>query len=406
MYKNMMMVLILMMCISCHGDVEYQNVENNDSLSAEQNRPIVCGADRTDEYVSLLEGKSVGVVANHTSMIHHVHLVDSLLSMGIVVKRIFAPEHGFRGMADAGEIIENEIDTTTGLPVISLYGNNKKPAKTHLSDLDVMVFDIQDVGVRFYTYISTLHYVMEACAEENISLIVLDRPNPNGDVIDGPVLTPEYSSFVGMHPVPIAHGMTVAEYARMINGEGWLKDGMSCDLSWVACVNYNHSMQYEAPVPPSPNLPNHRSIRLYPTLCLLEATTLSVGRGTDMQFQVCGHPALKGKAEFSFVPQSNEGATYPKHENTTCYGFDLREDSDVFQFKPGQLQLAFLLDLYEIFPDDVSFFKSPSFFDKLSGDSRLRHQITKGHSADSIRQSWQADLTSFKKMRQRYLLYE
>ncbi|MFW5805130.1 MAG: exo-beta-N-acetylmuramidase NamZ domain-containing protein [Bacteroidales bacterium] len=406
MYKNMTVALILMMCISCQGDVDIPSVETNDTISAEQDKPIVCGAERTDEYVSVLEGKSVGIVANHTSMINDVHLVDSLLSMGIVVKRIFAPEHGFRGMADAGEMIENETDATTGLPVISLYGNNKKPEKTHLSDLDVMVFDIQDVGVRFYTYISTLHYVMEACAGVNLPLMVLDRPNPNTDVIDGPVLNPEYASFVGMHPVPIAHGMTVAEYARMINGEGWLKDGMSCDLSWVCCDNYNHRMQYKVPVPPSPNLPNHRSIRLYPTLCLLEATTLSVGRGTDMQFQVCGHPALKEKTEFSFVPQPNEGATYPKHENTTCYGFDLRENSDGFQFNPGQLQLAFLLDLYEIFPNDVSFFKSPSFFDKLSGDSRLRHQITKGHSEDSIRQSWQADLTSYKKMRQRYLLYE
>ncbi|MEA3449328.1 MAG: DUF1343 domain-containing protein [Bacteroidota bacterium] len=406
MFRNMLVFVILVLCVSCHGGVDNEINEKHDVFSEHQDKQIVCGAERTDEYISVLKGKSVGVVANHTSRIDDVHLVDSLLSRGVDVKRIFAPEHGFRGMADAGEIVENETDTATNLPVISLYGKNKKPATSYLSDLDIIVFDIQDVGVRFYTYISTLHYVMEACAEENIPLMVLDRPNPNADVIDGPVLHPEYASFVGMHPVPVAYGMTIAEYARMINGEGWLKNGLSCDLSWVGCENYVHSMQYELPVPPSPNLPNQRSIRLYPSLCLLEATTLSVGRGTDMQFQVCGHPALKGKADFNFTPHANPGSTYPKHKNKTCYGFDLRQDSEVFHFKAGQIQLEFLLALYAIFPDDVTFFKSPSFFDKLAGTSVLRHQIINGLSADTIRQSWQRELDAYKEMRQRYLLYE
>ncbi|MDA3820555.1 MAG: DUF1343 domain-containing protein [Candidatus Delongbacteria bacterium] len=406
MFKNMLVFVILVLCVSCHGGVDNEINEKQDVFSEHADKQIVCGAERTEAYFSVLKGKSVGVVANHTSRINDVHLVDSLLSRGVDVKRIFAPEHGFRGVADAGEIVENETDTATNLPVISLYGKNKKPESIYLSDLDMMIFDIQDVGVRFYTYISTLHYVMEACAEANLPLMVLDRPNPNADVNDGPVLNPEYASFVGMHPVPIAHGMTIAEYARMINGEGWLNNDLLCDLSWVGCENYAHSMQYDVPVSPSPNLPNQRSIRLYPSLCLLEATTLSVGRGTDMQFQVCGHPALEGKASFHFTPHANPGSTYPKHKNKTCYGFDLREDSEVFQFKAGQIQLEFLLALYEFFPEGVTFFKSPSFFDKLAGNSVLRHQIIKGHSEDSIRHTWQADLDAYKEMRQRYLLYE
>lgn len=403
MCKSVVMLVVLMLGLSCQPDGESNG--NSDKASHVKNDSIVCGAERTDVYVAGLQGKSVGVVGNHTSRIGGVHLVDSLIALGLDVKRIFAPEHGFRGTADAGEHVENNVDTTTGLPVISLYGQNRKPVQAHLNDLDIMVFDIQDTGVRFYTYISTLHYVMEACAEAEIPILVLDRPNPNADVIDGPVLKPGYESFVGMHPVPISHGMTIAEYARMINGEGWLSGNLTCDLSWVECDNYTHKHTYEVPVPPSPNLPNQRSIRLYPTLCLLEATTMSVGRGTDMQFQVCGHPALEGKAGFSFTPRPNAGSKYPKHEGDICYGYDLRQNSEWFEFKPGQLQLDFLLQLYKNFPDDVAFFKSPDFFDKLAGNSKLRWQIKNAVSADSIRKTWKSDLDDYKSMREGYVLY-
>jgi len=270
----------------------------------------------------------------------------------------------------------------------------------------VVLFDIQDVGVRFYTYISTMHYVMEACAESNIPVIILDRPNPNIDLCDGPVLDPAFSSFVGMHPVPVAHGMTVAEYARMINGEGWMKGGITCDLSWVSCENYTRDMPYKLPVPPSPNLPNQRSIRLYPTLCFFEATSLSVGRGTDMQFQIVGHPALMEHVDFSFTPKANTGSAHPKFKNETCYGYDLRRDTERFDFKTGELQLQWLLDIYSSFPDSVTFFDRPGFFDKLAGKKSLRIQMQNGVDAENIRQSWQEDLTAFKAMREAYLLYE
>ncbi|MCB0376416.1 MAG: DUF1343 domain-containing protein, partial [Sinomicrobium sp.] len=287
-------------------------------------KPVVTGAGATEAYLPLLRGKKTGVVANQTSIIGAgTHLVDSLLALGVTVTKVFAPEHGFRGTADAGERIQDGTDPNTGLPVISLYGNNKKPTKAQLTGLDIVVFDIQDVGARFYTYISTLDYVMEACAEAGVPVMVLDRPNPNGHYVDGPVLEPEYRSFVGMHPVPVVHGMTIGEYAKMINGEGWLADGKQCELIVIPIKNYDHNTAYSLPVKPSPNLPNDKAVNLYPSLCFFEGTNVSVGRGTDMQFQVYGSPFLPERG-FRFVPEPNEGAKKPPYQGTICYGEDLR----------------------------------------------------------------------------------
>ncbi|MFO7878786.1 MAG: DUF1343 domain-containing protein [Bacteroidales bacterium] len=402
MYKRYLLMIMLAVSFSCQGLTE----DNSRESKSAESRSINCGAEQTGHYVNILRNKTIGVVANHTSRVGEVHLVDTLLALDLDIRKIFAPEHGFRGTADAGEHVEDGKDEKTGLPIISLYGSNRKPTARQLNGLDIVLFDIQDVGARFYTYISTLHYVMEACAESDVSVLILDRPNPNIDVVDGPVLDTSYASFVGMHPVPVAHGMTIAEYARMINGEGWLKAGMKCDLSWVKCDNYSRKMTYSLPVAPSPNLPNQRSIRLYPTLCFFEATSLSVGRGTDMQFQIVGHPALEGKAGFSFMPVPNEGAAHPKHKNKTCYGYDLRENSQRFSFEEGQLQIDWLLDIYQSFPKSVTFFERPGFFDKLAGGNSLRMQIQAGADAESIRKSWQDDLNAFKAMRESYLLYE
>jgi uncharacterized protein YbbC (DUF1343 family) len=414
MFKLYMLILPVLIMLSCSAKSKKEEIthadrkkcEQADTVSLHNAESLQCGAARFEAYVPEIRGKKVGLVANHTSRVKNVHLVDTLLAQGVDVRKIFAPEHGFRGTADAGEHINDGNDERTGLPLISLYGSNRKPTGNNLSGLDVVLFDIQDVGVRFYTYISTMHYVMEACAENNIPVIVLDRPNPNIDLCDGPVLDTAYSSFVGMHPVPVAHGMTVAEYARMINGEGWLKNGITCDLSWVSCENYTRDMAYKLPVPPSPNLPNQRSIRLYPTLCFFEATSLSVGRGTDMQFQIVGHPALRGKTEFSFTPESNAGSAHPKFKNKTCYGYDFRKDSERFDFEPGQLQLNWLMDIYTSFPSSATFFDRPGFFDKLAGGKTLRTQMENGVAADIMRQGWKNDLNAFKEMREPYLLYE
>ncbi|MDA3911532.1 MAG: DUF1343 domain-containing protein [Bacteroidales bacterium] len=391
--------LILIM-ISCSAK------DNQNIVSAQEKpHPIICGAEQTEAYLHKLVDKQIGVVANHTSRIGETHLVDSLLSLDINIQAIFAPEHGFRGTADAGEIIKNGKDTKTGLPVISIYGNNKKPKPEQLQGIDLMIFDIQDVGARFYTYISSMHYVMEACAEQNIPLLILDRPNPNGNIVDGPILDMDYASFVGMHPVPIAHGMTIAEYASMINGEKWLANGVQCDLQLVLCENYSHDMPYSLPVPPSPNLPNDRSIELYPSICLFEATDLSVGRGTDMQFQVIGHPELEGICDFSFTPAPNQGSKQPKHKNITCYGYDLRTNNEVFPKTDGKLNLNYLLKIYQEFPNKDDFFISASFFDKLAGGSELREQLISGKTEKQIRDSWQTELDAFIAKRESYLLY-
>lgn len=368
------------------------------------NKALVVGANQTEKYVYKLNNKSIGIVANQTSVIFnddggYSHLVDSLYKLKVNIKRVFAPEHGFRGDADAGEYVNNGSDKKTGLPIISLYGKNKKPAVNYLKDIDIMIFDIQDVGVRFYTYISSLHYIMEACAEQKIPLIILDRPNPNGDYIDGPVLDLKYKSFVGMHPVPIVHGMTVGEYAKMINGELWLSDELHCDLTVIRVINYSHSTIYEPPIPPSPNLPNYKSIRLYPSLCLFEGTSISVGRGTDDQFQVYGSPELNPMIyKYQFKPLPNKGAKYPKYQNKLCFGENLKNS----KINKG-IQLNFILKAYENSKNKSQFFND--FFIKLSGNHILMNNIKIGFKEHDIKKKWSKAIKSYNKMRQSYLLY-
>ena len=365
---------------------------------------IIVGANQTDQYLKLLKGKRVGVVGNQSSVIFkdgaYTHLVDSLIGLKVDVKKVFSPEHGFRGTADAGEKIKDGIDTKTGVPIISLYGDNKKPKPEQLKGLDILVFDIQDVGVRFYTYISTLHYVMEACAEANIPLLILDRPNPNGHYVDGPILEKAYTSFVGMHPIPIAHGMTIGEYAQMINGEKWLKNNVQCQLAVISMKNYNHQMAYSLPIKPSPNLPNDQSIALYPSLCFFEGTNVSVGRGTNKQFQVFGSPDLdKNYFKFSFTPQPNEGAKTPPQEGKLCYGRDLSQ----LDVKPG-LNLEYLIEAYSNTANKSKFFNS--FFVKLAGTAKLQEQIEKGLSEKDIKATWSKGLEDFKQVRTKYILYK
>jgi len=373
--------------------------KNNFSGSTD---PIITGAERSDFYLPLLKDKKVGIVTNQTGIIRGsnnatVSIVDHLISNKIAVHKIFAPEHGFRGTADAGEHIVDGKDTKTGLPIISLYGNNKKPKPEQLVGIDVVVFDLQDVGARFYTYISSLHYIMEACAENNIPLFVLDRPNPNGAIVDGPMLEKEYTSFVGMHPIPLLHGMTIGEYARMINGEKWLKNGVQCDLKVIHCLNYKRDMPYELPVKPSPNLPNAQAVNLYASLCLFEGTNVSVGRGTEKQFQIYGSPFLTN-SDFSFTPIPNFGAKEPVYKDQLCYGEDLTQIEKV-----KQLELKWLLKAYNSTSDKSKFFNE--FFTKLAGTKKLQQQIESGVSENEIRKSWEKGLQDFKKMREKYLIY-
>jgi uncharacterized protein YbbC (DUF1343 family) len=359
------------------------------------------GAQKTQEWIPLLSGKRVGLLVNQTSVIGETHLVDSMLSMGVNVNRIFAPEHGFRGNADAGEHVKDGMDATTGLPVISLYGESRKPTAENLRDLDVVVFDVQDVGVRFYTYISSMHYMMEACAEHDVDFIVFDRPNPNGDYFDGPVLEADFSSFVGMHPIPVVHGLTVGELAKMIHGEKWLENGVNCDLTVVKMDGYSHSMFYELPVKPSPNLPNFLSIRLYPSLCFFEATKMSVGRGTTFPFQVVGAPdSIYG--DFIFTPRSIEGmAKNPKHKDQLCFGKDYRGLNP----KSVQFSLEPFLTFYTKTKDPADFVSRPRWFNLLSGNDRLIEKIENGWSEDEIRQSWEQELKDYEALREQYLLY-
>lgn len=376
-------------------------------LSADEryNRHIVTGAMRTELYLGELGSKNVGVVANQTSLIGKTHIVDSLLALGVHVRKVFAPEHGFRGDSGAGETIKDGRDTKTGLPLISLYGKNKKPSKEMIADLDVLLFDIQDVGTRFYTYISTMHYVMEAAAESGKKIIILDRPNPNGYYVDGPVLDPAYKSFVGMHPIPIVHGLTVGELAKMINGEKWLENRLTCDLMVIPCENYRHADFYELPVRPSPNLPNMAAVYLYPSLCWFEGTAVSVGRGTDKPFQVIGYPG-NPSGKLKFTPKDIPGvATDPPHEGRECTGHDLEEFGLTFIVTSKSLYPDWLKATYDQYPEKEKYFTSPDFFDKLAGSDRLRKQIIAGKSVGEIKKSWEADLKSYKILRKKYLLY-
>ena len=364
-------------------------------FSCKKETNIILGAEKTESYLPLIKDKKIGVISNQTSMIASAHLVDSLLSLNVEIVKVFSPEHGFRGDADAGTKVEDGIDVKTGLPIISLYGKNKKPYSKQLEGIDILLFDIQDVGARFYTYISTLHYVMEAAAENNIQVIVLDRPNPNGHYVDGSIREEKFKSFVGMHPIPIVHGMTIGEYAQMINGEHWIEK--KCDLTVIEMENYNHKMQYDLPIKPSPNLPNARAINLYPSLCLFEGTNVSVGRGTPFPFQQFGAPSLE--CWYSFTPKSGAGSKSPKHENTICFGTDLRFQQDYMT----KINLNWLIHCYENSPDKEKFFNN--FFDQLAGTDKLRLQITSRKTSKEIKESWQEGLEEFKKIREKYLLY-
>ena len=406
-------ILFIITCVQLNTCAQQQ--KSTIKEVEKKNASLKVGADRIDLYLNKLKGKNVAIVANQTStinvlqraevspnvmgskMVQH-HLVDYLHNYNTInVKKVFAPEHGFRGKADAGEAIVDGIDIKTQLPIISLYGKNKKPSQEQLKDIDVLIFDIQDVGVRFYTYISTFHYVMEACAEANIPVLILDRPNPNGHYIDGPVLELEHKSFVGMHPVPVVYGMTIGEYGQMINGEKWLNNGIQCDLTIVPIEGYTHDYKYSLPVKPSPNLPNDKSINLYPSLCFFEGTNVSAGRGTNIQFQIYGSPHLKG-FDFSFTPKSNEGAKYPKHENIVCYGENLTETDEL-----NHLNLDWLIKAYQQTKNKENFFNT--FFIKLAGTKKLQQQIEKGLTENEIKDSWKEDIQKFKKIRENYLLY-
>lgn len=406
--KNTFLLFVLLV-FSCGNSVSKVKGEGKrekgkilDSIKSEKN--IILGADNASKYLPLLKSKKVGVVTNQTGILSNgQHLVDFLLEQKVQVTKIFAPEHGFRGTADAGELIKDGKDSKTGLPIISLYGNNKKPKPEQLEGIDVMIFDIQDVGARFYTYISTLHYVMEACAEQNIPLLVLDRPNPNIDIVDGPILEEEFKSFVGMHKIPVLHGMTIGEYAKMINGEKWLDPstesgrGIQCKLTVIPCENYTRTMSYSLPVKPSPNLPNDQAINLYASLCFFEGTTISVGRGTEKQFQIYGAPFLP-KNTFSFIPKPNEGAKDPLYNGKECFGEDLTTIGKV-----NRLELKWLIKTYNETQDKSKFFNS--FFTKLAGTKKLQQQIENGVSEKEIRASWQEGLEKFKEMRKKYLIY-
>ena len=360
----------------------------------------VSAAMQTNDYLPLIEGKRVGIVGNQTSIIGETHLVDTLLSLGVDVRKIYTPEHGFRGTADAGAKVNSGKDEKTGIPIVSLYGKNKKPTPEMLHGIDVILFDLQDVGVRFYTYISTMSYVMEAAAENNLPVIVLDRPNPNGFYVDGPVLKSENKSFVGMHQVPVVYGMTIGEYAKMVNGEGWLKNGVTCDLTVIPMRKYNRKAIYELPVKPSPNLPNWESVYLYPTLCFFEGTNVSVGRGTETPFQIYGHPDMRGS--HTFTPKSTGGASKPLLEGQRCRGENLTEYAHDYAYNANQLHLEWIIEAYQQLKDK-GFFKD--YFRLLSGDKQLQRDIEKGKSADEIRASWEDDLEAFKAVREKYLLY-
>jgi uncharacterized protein YbbC (DUF1343 family) len=363
-----------------------------------QKQPILTGADQLDLLLPKITGKRVALVVNHTSRVGKTHLADTLKSAGINIIKIFGPEHGFRGTAADGQHVDDSVDTKTGIPVLSLHGSNKKPSAEQLANVDIVIFDIQDVGARFYTYISTMHYVMEACAENGKEMIVLDRPNPNGNYVDGPIRKPEFKYFLAMHPIPIVHGLTVGELALMINGEGWLEGKLKCKLTVIPLKNWTRNDSYSLPEKPSPNLPNDQSIKLYPSLCLFEQTVISVGRGTTMQFQVLGNPELKN-LPFRFTPVSMPGISdKPPHQNVVCFGIDLR-NVKVEQ----RLDLSYLIKFYNLYPDKEKFFLK--YFDNLAGTTELRQQIISGLTEDQIRATWQKELGVYKEMRKKYLLY-
>ena len=363
-----------------------------------QKNKVTVGAEQLDVLLPLLKDKRVGLVVNNTSLVRKTHLADTLKSRGVQLIKIFGPEHGFRGDAADGEHVNDTLDARTGVAVISLYGKNRKPTPDQLKDIDVLIFDIQDVGTRFYTYISTMHEIMEVCSQLGKRLIILDRPNPNGSFVDGPIREEAFKSFVGMHPIPITHGMTVGELAQMINGEGWLEGGRKCKIQIIKIKNWKHDDEYSLPVRPSPNLPNDQAVRLYPYLCLFEGTVVSVGRGTPTPFQIIGNPEFK-TLSYSFTPVPIKGVSIePPLKNQLCYGMDLRN------VKPAhKIDLQYLIQLYKLYPDKEKFFTA--YFDKLAGTAQLKQQIKDGWTEEAIRKSWEPGLTAFKAKRKKYLLY-
>lgn len=389
-----LVVVVRTLCWSQEYEIVFMDIEDSQ---------IQVGAARTQGYFPTLAGQRVALCINHTAMIGDVRLLDTLVSTGIKVVKIFTPEHGLGGNEEAGKSISNAIDKKTNVPIVSLYGNNKKPTKEQLEGIDIIVYDIQDVGARFYTYISTLHYIMEAAAENKVKVMVLDRPNPNGFWVDGPVLDTAYRSFIGMHPVPIAHGMTVGEYAGMINGEGWLAGKKKCDLTVIRVFGYAHMFRYQLPRNPSPNLASMIAVYLYPSLCLFEGTPMSVGRGTDNPFCLFGYPDFP-IGNIYFTPRNIPGiATNPPCLAKQCRGFDLRNLSLIIMKNNNFININLLIEAYQNFPNKAIFFTSS--FDKLAGTKLLREQIIAGKSADEIKASWQKDLIAFKQMRKKYLLY-
>ncbi len=396
MYRILIVSFIVLFFNNCVGAQKHEE-------SQEVKPEITVGAEQITEYLPIIKNKRIAVIANQSSLVGRTHLVDTLLSMGIDIKKVMSPEHGFRGNVSAGEHIADGKDSRTGLSIISLYGSHKKPTKEDLENIDILIFDLQDVGTRFYTYLSTLHLCQEACAENNIKLIILDRPNPNGYYVDGPILEEKYKSFVGLDPIPIVHGMTLGEYAQMLNGEKWLKNGVQCDINIIKVKNYNHSMNYDLPIKPSPNLPNNISINLYPSLCLFEGTKVSIGRGTERPFQMYGYPTF---ADFDtvFTPEPIKGvAAKPKLQGKECKGYTLINYNNEMAVTNSKIKLNWLIDAYNQSGKSDDFFNS--FFNKLAGTSILRKQIEEGKTEQEIRESWQSGLNNFKKIRSKYLLY-
>ncbi len=414
-------LLCLLILLSCGSNSKNEVVKKHEIPQPIQNdKSIIVGSNQTDKYLPLLNGKRVGLVANQTSVIFKIddkqiastlktkpendiytHLADSLVSLNVDIKKVFSIEHGFRGTADAGELVKNGIDKKTGLPIVSLYRKNKKPYAEELQDLDIVIFDIQDVGVRFYTYTSTLHYMMEACAERGIPILILDRPNPNGHYIDGPTLEIKHKSYLGMHPIPLVHGMTVGEYAQMLNGEKWLANELQCEIIIIPVKNYTHDTFYSLPIRPSPNLPNDFSIKLYPSLGLFEGTNINAGRGTEFQFQRYGAPFLKKDTmTFTYTPIANFGAKYPKHKDVLCYGEDLR-NKDI----NDGMTLKWIIKVYQNSTDKSLFFNTDNFT-RHAGTSKLQEQIESGLTEAEIKVTWQEGLIAFKAIRAKYVIYD
>jgi len=397
-------VLFFNLCLSACSNPIGKNQMESYQFELSKKKKIQPAIFKTNEYFPLLKGKKVGVVANHSSTFGKVHLIDSLIKSGIDVVRVFGPEHGFRGDAAAGAYVGTYTDQKTGIEVYSLYGKNKKPSVESLKGIEILLFDIQDVGARFYTYISSLSYVMESAAENHIPLIILDRPNPNGHYVDGPIMEKQYSSFVGLHPIPIVHGMTIGEYALMVNGEGWLTNGLQCEVNVILVNDYTHTDSFVITIPPSPNLPDSKSIILYPSICLFEGTVISPGRGTDKPFKVFGHPDLPAsKYPYSFTPAPTPAAPKPPLSGEKCNGMDLSVLSEELLKKSGKLNLQWLIESYQAYPAKESFFNS--FFKKLAGTEQLEKQIKEGWSEDQIRKTWEPGIKEFKEKRKKYLLY-